>query len=76
MMASFRIKMRSVQIPITIETKNSNIAFEYILVLNLSHSIMEVVGSLKVLPDMNMEKRKGHELSHKYYINVQCQCHK
>ena len=61
MMASFRIKMRSVQILITIETKNSNIAFEYLLVLNLSHSITEVVGSLKLLTYMNMEeKKKSH----------------
>ena len=62
MMASFRIKMRSVQIPITIETKNSNIAFEYLLVLNLLHSITEVVGSLKLLPDMNMEEKKRSQI--------------
>ena len=55
-MASYRIKMRSVQIPRTIETKNSNIAFECLPVLHSLHSIMEVVGSLKLLPHMNMEE--------------------
>ena len=56
-MASYRTKMRSVQIPISIETKNSNIAFECLPVLHSLHSIMEVVGSLKLLPHMNMEEK-------------------
>ena len=54
--------MRSIQIPITIETKKSNVAFEYLPVIHLLHSIMEVVGSLKLLPDMNMEEKKRSQI--------------
>ena len=61
-MASCRIKMRSVQILITIETKNSNIAFECLPVLHSLHSIMEVVGSLKLLPHMNTEEKKKSQI--------------
>ena len=61
-MASYRTKMRSVQIPISIETKNSNIAFECFPVLHLLHSLMEVVGSLKLLPHMNMEEKKMSQI--------------
>ena len=61
-MASYRTKMRSVQIPISIETKNSNIAFECFPVLHLLHSLMEVVGSLKLLPHMNTEEKKKSQI--------------
>jgi len=73
-MASYRIKMRSVQIPRTIETKNSNIAFECLPVLHSLHSIMEVVGSLKLLPHMNTEEKKKSQIFKQ--ILHQCQCHK
>ena len=47
MMASYHMKIRSVQIPINIETKNSNIAFEYLLVLHLLHSILKAAGVIE-----------------------------